>query len=55
VSSTNKILSQRGPAAHPGRGGINGSISSQSRSSTSRCCSLLGTTDDDQRSPPKIT
>jgi hypothetical protein len=33
-----------------GRGGINGSISSPSRSSTSRCGFVFATTDDDQQS-----
>ncbi len=59
VSSTNKIPSSaarssiRGRPPGPratGRGGISGSISSQSRSSTSRCCFVFATTDDDQRS-----
>jgi hypothetical protein len=36
-----------------GRGGINGSISSQSRSSNSRCCFVLATTEDDQASTPE--
>jgi hypothetical protein len=59
VSRTNKIPSSaarssiRGRPPGPrgaGRGGIKGSISSQSRSSTKRCCMLLATTGDDQRS-----
>ncbi len=49
---------QRGPVIDPrpptrttgGRGGINGSIRSQRRSSTIHCCLLFATADHDQRS-----
>ena len=59
VSSTTGSLparpGRRSVVAHPapeaGRRGISGSISSQSRPSTSRCCWIFATTKDPQRSP----